>query len=379
METQEQALISFRAEVREWMGSAIPPSWKEIRVYEEDEILDIRRSWDKLMYGAGFAGLLWPKEYGGRDMPTMAQVIFYEEAGRAHAPEELDIVGKYLAAPALMEYGSQEQLDHYLEPILKCQEIWCEGFSEPNAGSDLANVETRAVRRGDQYHVYGQKIWTTHARYADRMYLLCRTAPDLPRHQSLSVLLLDMHQPGVRVVPIRQITGDRHFGQVFFDDATVPAADMLGEENTAWSLVTLLGHRRRDNFVEALRRYAQMVTMLDNLEICSREAGRSDTWHTFRQQLELLHRHIVRAVQLRDANLDWYPAASFLKINWSELMKSIATAGIELPCARHREYWWRVFFETRATSIYGGSTEIQRNVVSKAVLNLRQPARGGNA
>ncbi|MBI2544542.1 MAG: acyl-CoA dehydrogenase family protein, partial [Candidatus Rokubacteria bacterium] len=203
------------------------------------------RDWQKKLYDAGFIGLTWPKEYGGRGLTFMEEFILHEEMALAKAPPVLNILGIAMAGPTIIAYGTEEQKKRYPPKILSCEEIWCQGYSEPNAGSDLASLQTRAVRDGDHFVVNGQKVWTSIAQAADWMMLLARTDPDAPKHKGITYFLLDMHSPGVSVRPLRQITGDAEFNEVFFENVRVPRENVLGGVNNGWQVgITTLMYER---------------------------------------------------------------------------------------------------------------------------------------
>lgn len=362
----------FRAGLREWLSDAVPTEWREHGpALEESRKQETRRDWERAIWAAGYAGLSWPAEYGGCGLGPVADVIFYEECAIAHAPPELDTVGKFLAGPAIIENGTDEQKKRYLRKILSATEMWCEGFSEPSAGSDLAAVRTTASFDGSVYRIEGEKVWTSHANLADHCYLLARTAPDAPRRENLTVFLLDMHQPGIHISPIRQITGESHFAQVHFDGATAKPTDVLGKVNDGWRLSTLTGFRSARQSVDAMRRYVEMMTWVDQYETCLAECGVTGTSAgSLRERLHVLRWHTMRATETLASGRSWYPLYAMMKLTWSELMQDIATAGDQLQCPTHFEYWRHCFLESRASTIYGGPIQIQRDVIAKRVLSM---------
>src|SRR5262252_2470162 len=231
---------AFRAEVRAWLEAHVakhgppPPAddWPARRAYDT--------AWQRKLYDAGLAGLAWPAEFGGRGLPIQQQLVYLEEYARAGAPYiSVNFVGLMHAGPTLIAEGSDEQRAYHLPPILRGEHVWCQGFSEPEAGSDLASLRTRAVRHGDEYIVNGQKIWSTRAHVADYCELLVRTDPDAPKHRGISWLILDMHQRGVEVRPMKTIDGESHFCEVFLDEARVPVRDRVGEENDGWRVTNV--------------------------------------------------------------------------------------------------------------------------------------------
>jgi alkylation response protein AidB-like acyl-CoA dehydrogenase len=368
----EGGLTAFRRRVRDWMSQAVrvlDGSYDE--TLPEVDRLALRRQWDKLIWSGGFAGITWPVEYGGLGLGIGEQITFYEEAALAGAPEELDIVGKVVAGPAIIAYGTEEQRRTYLPAILSSAQVWCEGFSEPEAGSDLAAVTTTASRVGDEYEINGTKVWTTHAQLADRCYLLARTAASGARYQNLSVFLVDMHQAGVSVSPIRELTGASLFNQVVFDGVVVHRRDLLGEANDGWKIVSLRGFRRLNQVFEASRRYNQLSQWVRDLERCRAECdGERHVVEQLAVEVELLRWHVWRVAELAEADREWFRPASVLQLYWTELMQRIASQGFDTACAAHLDLWRQRYLDSRAATIYGGSSQIQRNVVTSHVLAL---------
>jgi alkylation response protein AidB-like acyl-CoA dehydrogenase len=362
----------LRADVRGWLADAIPGTWRErSSVMDEAERNAARRAWDRTLWDAGWAGVSWPEEHGGRGMGPVEQLVFYEELAIAHAPDELDRIGKFLTGPAVIAHGTDEQKQRFLRPILAAEELWCEGFSEPGAGSDLASLSCRAEKHGDEYRIYGQKTWTTNADLADRIYLLAQTSSSLPRGHNLTVFLMDMRQPGVQVVPIRQITGETHFSEVFFDGAVAHPEEILGSEHEGWALGKLTGFRAERHLVDALVHYREMREWVDRLQGCAEEVGADPgAFSGFETELELLRWHVMRATEVMATGGDWYPPVSITKVFWSELMQRLTEAGHALGCPSHRDYWRHRYLDSRASTIYGGTIQIQRNVVADRVLGL---------
>src|SRR6266852_4802513 len=227
--------LKFRDELRAWLKANVPPDWEKHRT--EDEMLarfEFLRDWQKKVYDAGWAGVAWPKEYGGRGATLMEQVIFTEEMARAAAPPLANVLGLSLIGPTIIAFGADEQKKRYLPKILSADEIWCQGFSEPNAGSDLAGLRTDAKLDGDYYVINGQKVWTSYGWAADWCALLTRSDPDSTKHKGLTYILVDMKSPGVEVRPLRQMTGETEFNELFFHEVRVPAENVLGNVNEGW-------------------------------------------------------------------------------------------------------------------------------------------------
>src|SRR5437879_1162729 len=229
---------AFRQTVRAWLRDNIPREWKHVGSSEipRVEAYELLRTWQRSLFDAGFIGLTWPKEYGGRGLTFMEELILQEEMALAKAPPILNVLGVGMAGPTIIAYGTEDQKKRYPPKILSCEEIWCQGYSEPNAGSDLASLGTRAVKDGEFWVINGQKVWTSFAQVADWMMLLARTDPNAPRHKGITYFLLDMKLPGVVVKPLRQITGEAEFNEVFFDNVRVHEARVLGGVNNGWQV-----------------------------------------------------------------------------------------------------------------------------------------------
>src|SRR5712691_597512 len=241
-DTPEEA--AFRSEVRDWVEANLPERLQNRRG-GAGRFEELGREWSRKLAEAGYAGLTWPKEYGGGDAPYTFQAIFLEELARAEAPQHIGVIGLGMAGPTIIAHGSEEQKAQYLAKILSAEEIWCQGFSEPSAGSDLAAVRTSARLDGDRFVVNGQKVWSSFAHIADRCILVTRSDPDSTRHAGLTYLVADMHSPGVEVRPLRQITGEAEFNEIFLTDVEVPRENVLGEIGEGWSVaMTTLLHER---------------------------------------------------------------------------------------------------------------------------------------
>src|SRR6516162_356902 len=238
---------AYRMKVRKWLEENQPPplTAAERERISEDLLWDRNKQWHKKLFAGGWIGLNWPREYGGRGATFIEQLIFQQELARLNLPGGINFLGIIMNGPALMQWGTEEQKKRYLRPILAADEIWCEGMSEPGAGSDLASIQTRAELQGDYFVVNGQKVWTTHAHRSDFCQLFVRTDANVPKHRGLSALLVDMHSQGVSVKPLRQISGDAEFNEIFFEDVRVPKENLLGPLNQGWQvLVSTLMHER---------------------------------------------------------------------------------------------------------------------------------------
>ncbi|MGH7277163.1 MAG: acyl-CoA dehydrogenase family protein [Candidatus Rokuibacteriota bacterium] len=390
--TPEQEV--FRREVRSWLEQNIPREWTR-RVMASSEVprpeaYDFLRQWQRRLYDAGFIGLTWPKEYGGRSLSFVEEMILHEEMALKKAPPVLNILGVGMAGPTIVAYGTEEQKKRYPAKILSCEEIWCQGYSEPNAGSDLAALQTRAVKDGEHWVINGQKVWTSLAHVADWMMLLARTDPGAPKHKGITYLLLDMKLPGVTVKPLKQITGDAEFNEVFFDNVRVHESHVLGGVNNGWAvgLTTLMYERLALGFGLQVRLRIAVDAVVE-LARQMEKNGRALTQDpVMRQKLaqlwidtECLKYTGARAItKLLRGELPG-PEASTGKMGWVETHQRLQEIAMELQgpysqLARGSEraieggVWQYTFLRSRANSIEGGTTEIQKNIIGERVLGL---------
>src|SRR5579883_580174 len=276
----------FRRELREWLEANLPPEDRknpfaiEFFANEEGEGWEKRLAWHKKMHAAGWVAIHYPKQYGGRDATVTQQYIYQQELSRAGAPQLVNSQGIELVGPTLMHWGTEEQRRRYLPKMLAAEEIWCQGYSEPGSGSDLASLQTRAVEDGDYFVVNGQKVWTSDAHHADMCFLLVRTDPAAPKHRGISYLLVDMHSPGVTVRPLVQMTGDRGFNEMFFEDVRVPKKNLVGAKNNGWQVAvgTLMFERvgigERANMVGLVE---ELIALAQKVERDGRPAW-EDPW-----------------------------------------------------------------------------------------------------
>ncbi|HVY95626.1 MAG TPA: acyl-CoA dehydrogenase family protein [Solirubrobacterales bacterium] len=372
----------FRAEVREWLAEHLRGEFAELQGAggsgREHEGLETRLAWERELGAGGWIGLGIPTEHGGRGASLMQQVIFAEEYARAGAPGRVNHVGEHLLAPTVAAFGNEEQKRRFLPGILRGEEIWCQGYSEPGAGSDLAAVRTRARLDGERWRIDGQKVWTSLAFYADWCFVIARTEPGSERHRGLSYLLVPMDQEGVEVRPIVQITGTSEFSEVFFEDAETAAENVVGEPGEGWRVamgtlgfergVATLGdqigfERELERVVEAARANGA----IERPEIADRIA---DAWIGLRT---------MRFQALRTLGSADPQAASVAKLLWApwhqrlgELAVDVLGAGATLAAAPPYELTdaQALFLFTRADTIYAGSNEIQRNIIAERMLGL---------
>jgi alkylation response protein AidB-like acyl-CoA dehydrogenase len=385
---------SFRDEVRDWLKRNLPRSWVE-RLHGGSDIpradaYEFLRQWQGKLNEAGFVGLTWPKESGGRGLTFMEEMILQQEMALAKAPPVLNILAVGMAGPTIIAYGTEEQKKRYPPKMLSCEEIWCQGYSEPNAGSDLAAVQTRAVKEGEYYVVNGQKVWTSLAHIADWMMLLARTDPDAPKHKGITYFLLDMKSPGVTVKPLKQITGDAEFNEVYFDNVRIHESHILGGLNNGWGvgLTTLMYERLALGFGIQVR----LRMALDGLVELARHTVKNGVPVTkdpvMRQKLaqmwidtEVFKYTGARAItKLLKGELPG-PEASTGKMMWVEGHQRLQELAMEIegpfsqltqgsPWAVAGGLWQHTFLRSRANSIEGGTTEIQRNIIGERVLGL---------
>jgi alkylation response protein AidB-like acyl-CoA dehydrogenase len=383
---------SFRAEVRAWLESNVPAGWAEGRIEPAslaDEVAFLIE-WQRRLHGGGWVGVHWPKEYGGRGASAVENYLFQEEMARRKAPEIVGRIGVNLVGPTLIAHGSEAQKRRFLARILAAEEIWCQLFSEPNAGSDLTALRCRAERQGDAFVVNGQKTWTSYAQFADWGILLARTDAAVPKSKGISFLIVDMHSPGVTIRPLRQMTGSEEFNEVFLEDVRVPVENLVGELNRGWQIAqTTLSHERGTS----ARQLVVHRMLLDDLVALVQETrGRGGVPAArdpvVRQQLaaafievELLKLHNWRTLtQLRRRGSPG-PESSIVKLFWSEMsqrlhdaaMQVLGAHGLLLPGDRRapaRGRWPRSYMYYRAGTIFAGTSEIQRNIIAQRVLGL---------
>lgn len=376
----------FRDELRAWLHSNVPPPFSgSTNEEEKGEYFNYLRGWQKRVAEAGWAGLSWPKEYGGRGARLIEQAIFQEEWARAEAPPLINVLGLSLIGPTIIAVGTPEQKMRYLPKILSAEEIWCQGFSEPNAGSDVASLSTKATLDGDHFVVNGQKIWTSLAHAADWCLLLVRTDPAAPKHKGITALLVDMHSPGVAVRPLKQMTGDASFNEVFFDNVRVPVTNVLGEVNRGWhtAIATLMNERAH----LGTGIYVQFKRNLDQLIAHAREMKRhgkpANQDPVIRQklaqafmELEIFRLTNTRALSKMQSESIPGPEGSILKLLWSEYNQRFQQIAMETlgPYAQLHGFdhgqWAFNYLRTRANTIEAGTSEIQRNIVAERVLGL---------
>jgi alkylation response protein AidB-like acyl-CoA dehydrogenase len=366
--------LAFRDELRTWLADHHPGAEPE---GDGDAHYAWRRDFQRLLADDGWAAVHWPREYGGRGATLTQSAIFFEELGRANAPLMANVLGLLLAGPTIMAWGSQEQKDRYLAPILTGEEIWCQGFSEPDAGSDLAGLKTRAVKNGDTWTVSGQKVWTSGAQYSKWCMLVARTDTEAPKHKGLSYFLMDMEQEEVQVRPLRQITGEPEFNELFIDGAKIPDENLLGGEGNGWkvALTTLMNERAGLAFFLQIR----LRQMLDQLiEIAAADGSLDDP--VIADKLGELHlkAEVLRLTAYRGLTaVEKYgqpgPEGSLTKWMWSETNQQLTQFAADLLGPRAlqaNDRWAYELLRARGNSIEGGTTEVLKNIVAERVLGL---------
>ncbi|MBI1775131.1 MAG: acyl-CoA dehydrogenase [Proteobacteria bacterium] len=385
--------LKFRDDLRRWLTANLPAGWGRT-VFEpkdEDERARFRLDWEKKLFKGGWNGIAWPKQYGGRGATLIEQGIFAEEMARARAPEGLNIIGRNLTGSTLLHHGTEAQKQRFLPKILSGEEVWCQGFSEPNAGSDLASVKCQAARDGDHFVVNGQKIWTSFAQYAQWCILLARTDPSLPKHKGISFLLVDMKTPGITIRPLRQISGESEFNESFFDDVRVPAQNLVGELNGGWKIaMTTLAYERgpEDALGRQIRFKLELDQLLETASTLKRGGKAAIDDPVLRQKLaksvveiELMRLNCLRSFSKSLKGEPPGPSASMLKLYWSHVTQSMYETALETlgPLAPLGEgdslspadgRFQLSFLQSRAFTIYSGSSEIQRNIIAERVLGL---------
>jgi alkylation response protein AidB-like acyl-CoA dehydrogenase len=394
---------AYREKVQAFLAEQLPSNWKGIGQLEGDELHRFVNDWRKTLHSAGYLAPGWPVEYGGGGLSALEQVIVAEEFTRAGVPTggPNDVFGIQMLGNTLLQWGTEEQKRRYLPRILSGEDTWCQGYSEPNAGSDLANLGLRAELDGDQWVLNGQKIWTSAGHLADHIFTLARTDPEAPRHKGVSFLLVDMRQPGVEVRPIKMISGESEFNEVFYTDATTPKGEVVGGVNNGWAVaMTLLGYERGEAAATMPIRFQEEM---DRLLLLANERGVAAD-RVIRQRLADAY---VRVQVMRFNGMRTLtgflqgrhpgPDGATFKLYWSEYHKIVTELAVDVlgadaltPSGRKPSSafqtddggapnsswsWVGTFFNARAGTIYAGSSQIQRNILGEMVLGLPKEPR----
>ncbi|HKU23906.1 MAG TPA: acyl-CoA dehydrogenase family protein [Candidatus Sulfotelmatobacter sp.] len=380
---------AFRAEFRAWLRNNLQYAtpMREPLADEEAGDWEARVRWHRKLNEGGWMAINWPPEYGGRGASILQNIIYHEELQRAGTAAPFTGFGIPLLGPTLIHWGTAEQKRRYLPKILTAEEIWCQGYSEPNAGSDLAGLQTRALEDGDYFVVNGSKIWTSAAQHADWIFLLVRTDPNAPKHKGISYLLVDMKTPGVTVRPLVQMTGARGFNQVFFEDVRVPRQNLVGQQNQGWqvALTTLMFERSTGHDRGIANQISELVDLARQIPLDGRTAWESGN---VRQKIAqfLLEAAAIKYTGYRQLTrqlkgLPPGPEGSMLKLCSTELALRLATFAMELlgaygqlqmaePLARDAGKWSQRMMAARGATIYAGTNQVQHNIIGERVLGL---------
>ncbi len=380
---------AFRKELRAWLDQNKPDQpLSETEGFFEEDAEDWKRrvAWFKKLSSGGWVGIDWPREYGGRGATILQTIVYHQELGRARAPLPYIGSGTSLIGPTLMHWGTEEQKKRFIPKILSAEEIWCQGYSEPNAGSDLASLQTRAVEDGDDFVVNGSKIWTSSAQYADWIFLLVRTDPQAPKHKGISYLLVDMHSPGVTVRPLIQMTGAKGFNQVFFEDVRVPKKNLVGEKNQGWQVaITTLMFERTGAGGGGTGQMRELVKLAMTVQRDGRpawdDASVRQKIAAFYAESEALKYTGYRQLTRRLKGLPPGPEGSIMKLCGSELNLRVAMFAMELlgsysqieyktPMAIDNGKWLQRMLAARGMTIAAGRNQIQHNIIGERVLGL---------
>jgi alkylation response protein AidB-like acyl-CoA dehydrogenase len=389
---------AFREKVQGFLAEHLPADWVGIGRLEGEEVERFTLEWRRILHDNGLLALDWPAEYGGGGLSPLEQVIVAEEFTKAGVPSggPNDVFGIQMLGNTLLQWGTEDQKRRYLPRILSNEDVWCQGYSEPNAGSDLGNVGTRAVLDGDQWVINGQKIWTSGGHVADHIFVLARTDPEAPKHKGISFLLVPMKQPGIEVRPIKMMSGDSEFNEVFFTDATTPKDEFVGGVNNGWAVaMTLLGYERGEAAATTPIRFQGEF---DRLLALAREHGRADD-PEIRQRLAWCYSkvQIMRYLGMRTltrflAGHHPGPDGGIFKLYWSEYHKIVTELAVDIlgpdalvPTGRRpssafqsddagapnsSNSWVTTFITARAGTIYAGTSQIQRNIIGEMILGL---------
>jgi acyl-CoA dehydrogenase len=383
---------AFRKEVRDYFDDALSGEFAVVRGRggpgDEDAYVEERMAWERKIGADGWTCVGFPTEHGGRGLSISEQIIYFEEYARAGGPGRVGIVGEGLLGPTLIHFGNVEQQARFLPGIVAGTELWCQGYSEPNAGSDLAGLSTKAVQDGDEWVISGQKVWTSLAHWADWCFVLARTDPDAPKHKGISYLLVKMDRPGIDIRPIRQVTGTSEFNEVFFDEVRTPADHVVGEVNNGWRVA--MGTLAFERGTSTLGQQLVFERELDAITAAARSNGRIDD-APFRQRLadlrirlEIMRLNTLRVLSIDEASGELAGAAMISKLYWATLHRDIGELAVDvlgmagtvadaMPYELSIEQ--KLFLFARSDTIYGGSNQIQRNIIGERALGLPSEPR----
>ncbi len=382
--------LQFRDELREWLRANVPRDWSEWREKPIEESFQYLRAWQRKLHEGSWAAVSWPKEYGGRSATLTQQAIFWEEMTRVEAPPMANTLGLGLIGPTIIAYGTEAQKKRFIPNILSAKEIWCQGFSEPNAGSDLASLQTEARLDGDHYIVNGQKVWTSYGWVGDWCELVVRTDPNAPKHKGLTVLLIDMKSPGVEVRPLRQMTGESEFNEMFFHDVRVPVENVLGKVNDGWNVAVGTLMYERGSFGARLHPlFKRNISRLIELSRKFQKNGHPAAQDPLTRQklaqcyaeIEIMRLNQLRAFSRITATGAPGPEGSIQKIFWSELNQRLQQVAQEMlgpygqllggdSRAVDKGIWSYGYLRARGNTIEAGTSEVQRSIIGHFVLGL---------
>jgi alkylation response protein AidB-like acyl-CoA dehydrogenase len=382
--------IAFRDEFRAWLEANVPKDWSSWREKPLEESFPYLRAWQRKLQEAGWAAVSWPREYGGRSATLMQQAIFWEEMARVEAPPMANALGLGLIGPTIIAFGTYAQKKRFIPKILSAEEIWCQGFSEPNAGSDLASLQTEARLDGDHYIVNGQKVWTSYGWVGDWCELVVRSDREAAKHKGLTVLLMDMKSPGVEVRPLRQMTGESEFNELFFHDVRVPAENVLGKVNDGWNVaVSTLMYERGSYGARLHLLFKRNINRLIQIARVTPRNGRTAADDPLIRQklaqcfaeIEIMRLNQLRAFRRITATGVPGPEGSIQKIFWSELNQRVQQLAQEImgpygqllatdAYAIDKGAWSYGYLRTRGNTIEAGTSEVQRNIIGHFVLGL---------
>jgi len=382
--------VRFRDELRAWLEAHVPSDWPAWREKSLDDSYSYLRVWQRKLYDGRWAAVSWPAEYGGRGATLMEQAIFWEEMARAGAPPMANSLGLGLIGPTIVAFGTPAQKLRYLPKILSAEEIWCQGFSEPDAGSDLAGLKTEARLDGSDYIVNGQKVWTSYGWLADWCELVVRTDAQAPKHKGLTVLLVNMKSPGIEVRRLRQMTGESEFSEIFFTNARVPAENVLGQVNDGWNVaVSTLMHERGSYGARLYLLFKRSIDRLIELAHTVRKNGQAAARDPLLRQklaqcyaeVEIMRLNQLRAFSRIAATGVPGPEGSLQKLFWSELNQRLQQIAQEIlgpdgqllagdPRAIDNGIWSYGYLRSRGNTIEAGTSEIQRSIIGHYVLGL---------
>ena len=376
----------FRDEFREWLGANLPAPWQGgTNAEDRSDYIRYLREWQQKLYLGGWAGISWPQQFGGRGASLMEQAIFQEELARANAPQLIGTIGLSLVGPTIIAMGTDEQKARYLAPILSGEEIWCQGFSEPNAGSDLASLSTKAVRDGNDFVVNGQKIWTSFAQLADWCLQLVRTDTEAPKHKGITCLLVDMRSEGISVRPLRQMSGDSGFNEVFFSNVRIPVNQVLGTVNQGWTtaITALMNERANLGTAAQVVFKRNLEALIDRARTIQRNGSNATRDPIVRQklaqahlELEILRLNTNRALTSLTKTGIPGPEGSIQKLYWSEWNQRLQQTAQEIlgPFGQLLDFdkgtWQYGYLRSRGNTIEAGTSEIQRNIIAERVLGF---------